>query len=283
MLPDIQDQRDERGLPIQRVGIKDVRLPLTIRQRDGQLQTVQATVTLTVDLAAHKKGTHMSRFVAVLHEWRTQEVDASSLRELLEAMKQRLGASYVDVILSFTYFVTKHAPVTGLASLLDYRVSLAAELDRHDQFRLLVGMEVPYTSLCPCSKEISDYGAHNQRGSLRVKLEVDPAHPALTLEDLGELLEAQSSCEVYPLLKRPDEKFVTEYAYDHPKFVEDILRDTVLALREDPRVGWFEAEIENYESIHNHNAYAYHNEAWVQDGPAQPLVAKLMVLEGAGR
>lgn len=274
---DVQEEADQRGLPIQRVGVKDVLLPFTVRQADGQLQPVQASVTLTANLVAQKRGTHLSRFMRLLHERMTVPLDAAALRTLLAALMDRLEAQRADVVVGFPYFVRKPAPVTQIVSLLNYGCVMAAELDQHGQFRVVLGMDVPYTSLCPCSKEISDYGAHNQRGSLKVKVEVDST-ATISFEELGNLLEAQSSCPVYPILKRPDEKFVTEYAFDHPKFVEDILRDTVLLLRQDPRIGWFEVEIENYESIHNHNAYAFHNEAWEPAGPVPPLVAKAVVL-----
>lgn len=258
-LEDVQQSPDHRGIDIQKVGIKDVFLPFSILTKAGGSQTVLGKVRLTVDLPRHYKGTHMSRFSEILDRWADRPITGPGMEEILSEVRQRLQAGRADLMLSFKYFIEKKAPVSGARGLLDYDIEFDGSL-REDGYHFILGLTVPFTSVCPCSREISAYGAHNQRGLLRVRLSYEPGE-FLWIEDLVELLEGQASCPVYPILKREDEKIVTERAYDNAKFVEDILRDAVLALRSLPRVGWFSIECENFESIHNHNAYAAHDEA----------------------
>ena len=257
-MKDVQNQKDTRGIGIQNVGVKDVHLPLLIRTREGGFQSVLANVQLSVGLPMHFKGTHMSRFVEALLPWGSKPISNTELRQLLVDTCERLEADAAEVRIDFKYFVEKKAPVSGKASLMDYDCTFIArrESDRHT---FILGLEVPVTSCCPCSKEISDYGAHNQRTLIKAQVRFHGGF--LWIEDLAGLLERMGSCQLYPLLKREDEKFVTEQAYDNAKFVEDILRDTVIALRAEPLIAWFDIECESIESIHNHSAFARHIES----------------------
>jgi GTP cyclohydrolase I len=223
-----------------------------VRAADGQAQATVAQVDMYVGLPDSVKGTHMSRFVEVLQRHH-EAIDAAAFRRLTRTMLGRLEASSGYVEMRFPYFVNKRAPVSQVQSLLDYRVTLRAEVDAHGRYGYSVQVLVPVTSLCPCSKEISDYGAHNQRShiTIRARLEGDMA-----IEELIGIAEEQASCQLWGLLKRPDEKYVTERAYDNPKFVEDLVRDIALALNRDARVRAYAVESENFESIHNHSAYA---------------------------
>ncbi len=253
-IPDTQSSRDERHLAIQRVGIKDVRYPLKV-MLDGGVQTVQATWTLDVALPAERKGTHMSRFVEWLNDAQAPDApafDLAVMRTRMADMLQRLNATDGCVEAQFTFFVAKRAPVTGAPSLLDYSARLIAEAH---QTSIAVWLEVavPVKSLCPCSKEISDYGAHNQRSMVTIRVE---PKAAMGWGELVRFAETNASSEIWPLLKRPDEKWVTEHAYDNPKFVEDLVRDVALSLNADARVGRYTVDVENFESIHNHSAYA---------------------------
>ena len=256
---DIQNLADERGIPIQKVGVKDVHLPFQIKTKSGSFQTVLALIRLTVDLPQEYKGTHMSRFIEVLSDWRQKPVSNREMDAMLRDIMLRLEARRSHIEIRFKYFIEKNAPVSGLASLLDYDCVFEGNLESGGQLDFILGLSVPFTSLCPCSREISEYGAHNQRGIMKVKIKFPPGR-FIWIEDLAKLMEMQGSSPVYPLLKREDEKFVTEGAYDNPKFVEDVLRDLVLALRSLEGVAWFEAECETFESIHNHSAYAFHVE-----------------------
>ncbi len=251
LLADVQDSLDAREIAIQRVGVKSVRHPLAIRRADGSSLATVAMWNLDVELAADKKGTHMSRFIALLEQPR-EALDPAGLRFMLGKLIDLLGAERGQIELEFPYFVEKVAPVSGVTSLLDYQVRLTGRIDRGET-ALQMRVVVPVTSLCPCSKEISEYGAHNQRS--HVTLEVDLVAD-LGIEDLVAIAEQEASSELYGLLKRADEKFVTERAFDNPKFVEDLVRDVVKRLRTDKRVGHFAVEVENFESIHNHSAYA---------------------------
>ncbi len=252
-LPDVQSIPDTRRLPIQRVGVKSVRHPLRIAGVQGQVQSSVAVIDLYVALPADVKGTHMSRFVELLQAHADTPLDLPGLRALLQDMLVRLGADEGEITLRFPYFVNKRAPVSGVHSLLDYEVvwQVRGRIDEPAQVRQTV--QVPVTSLCPCSREISDYGAHNQRSHLTLEVELVQD---MALEELIRVAETAASCELWGLLKRPDEKYVTERAYENPKFVEDLVRDVALALQEDPRVAAFSVESENFESIHNHSAYA---------------------------
>ncbi|VBB06856.1 gtp cyclohydrolase fole2/mpta [Lucifera butyrica] len=256
---DVQNSSDMRGIAIQKVGVKDVHLPFLIKTKEGHFQSVLAKIELTVDLPQEFKGTHMSRFIEVLSDWSQKPVSGREMENILTDTIQRLNAQSAELAIRFKYFVEKVAPVSQLKSMLDYDCSFTGKLAQGGKLDFTMGLAVPFTSLCPCSKEISRYGAHNQRGLMRVNLKYAKGK-FIWIEDLAALMEAQGSCPVYPLLKREDEKYVTERAYENPKFVEDILRDLVLALRALDGVEWFEIHCENYESIHNHSAYAAHVE-----------------------
>ena len=250
-IADVQSSKDLRNLPINRVGIKDLRFPIQIAAASG-VQTTVARLTMTVRLPADQKGTHMSRFVALM-ENRNRPLDYDELKNLTQQMLELLGAEAGAISASFPFFRRKTAPVSGIQSLLDYDVTLGGEVE-NGAYRHTLKVLVPVTSLCPCSKEISQYGAHNQRSHVTVSL-VCREHVAI--EDIIDIVEEQASCQLYGLLKRPDEKYVTERAYENPKFVEDMVRDVAVTLRGDERIASFVVESENFESIHNHSAYAY--------------------------
>ncbi|HUL46161.1 MAG TPA: GTP cyclohydrolase FolE2 [Steroidobacteraceae bacterium] len=247
---DVQARTDTRRLPINRVGIKDISHPVRVKDRSSGEQHTIATFNMYVSLPHDFKGTHMSRFVEALHAER--EISVESFRAMLEGMTARLEAETGHIEMSFPFFVTKKAPVSGVESLMDYRASLIGE---HAQGRtaLWVRVAVPVTSLCPCSKRISDYGAHNQRSHVTITARL---RDHMWIEELIEIAESEASCELYGILKRPDEKYVTERAYENPKFVEDLVRDVASRLNRDERVAAYTVEAENFESIHNHSAYA---------------------------
>jgi GTP cyclohydrolase I len=253
LLPDTQALPDLRRLPIQKVGIRDLRYPIRVKAAGGQVQSVLATLQMTVGLPHDVKGTHMSRFVEVLERQR-DPLDLDGFRALFAAMLERLDATTGHLSMRFTYFIRKEAPVSGVASLLDYDATWEAACETPGDTRITVSVTAPVTSLCPCSKKIADYGAHNQRSLITIRAELRGA--SITLEELARVAEDEASCEVWGLLKRPDEKWVTERAYDNPKFVEDLVRDIALRLTDDGRVGAFRVTSENFESIHNHSAYA---------------------------
>ena len=251
-IPDIQGTPDTRRIAIDQVGIKDLRYPVTVRDRAGEALPTVAHATMTVHLPEQYKGTHMSRFVQILHE-HVEPLSADTFGAMLETMLARLNAEAGRIVLSFPFFARKHAPVTGAESLLDYEVTLTGERDLEGASTFHIGVMIPVTSLCPCSKEISDYGAHNQRAHVTVNARVDGP---IWVQDIIDLVEGSASCELYGLLKRPDEKYVTERAYDNPKFVEDMIRDMAVALNGDKRIRAYSLEAENFEAIHNHQAYA---------------------------
>ncbi|MDA8145736.1 MAG: GTP cyclohydrolase FolE2 [Thermaerobacter sp.] len=265
MLSDVQNRSDHRGVDIQEVGIKRLSLPLLIKEKEGGFQSVTGYITAAVELTRRYKGTHMSRFVEVLETWGKRSISNQEVEAVLRSLAARLEARRTSLALTFRYFLPKRAPVSGHESMMGYPCRFEGRLDG-ERFEFVLGVSVPVVSLCPCSKEISRYGAHNQRAVIRVRLRQAPRR-MLWLEDLIRLLELQGSAPIYPLLKREDEKAVTEKSYENPKFVEDILRDTIIALREDPRVAWFEAECESYESIHDHSAFAYHREGLDEGWP----------------
>ncbi|ALE57777.1 GTP cyclohydrolase I [Paraburkholderia sp. GV068] len=251
VMPDVQSTPDTRQIPIQRVGVKAVRHPLTVRTQSGDAQPTVGTWNLDVHLPADQKGTHMSRFVALLEENKAP-LEPATFRTMLAAMLQKLEAEAGRIEVSFPYFVNKTAPVSGVQSLLDYEVTLTGET-RNGETRLFLKVLVPVTSLCPCSKKISQYGAHNQRSHVTINAELAGE---VAVEDLIRIAEEEASCELWGLLKRPDEKFVTERAYENPKFVEDLVRDVAQRLNADERIVAYVLEAENFESIHNHSAYA---------------------------
>jgi GTP cyclohydrolase IB len=250
-LLDVQSQPDARNVRIEAVGIKGLRYPVTIRARQGLVPTV-ATLSMTVGLEATAKGTHMSRFVELL-EAHDGPLDEIAFQNMVVDMLARLDARSGSIEMRFPYFVQKAAPVTGVRSRLDYEACWKANVSEDGETSFRVEVSVPATSLCPCSKEISEYGAHNQRSCIRIEAEL---LGDLSMEQLIGIAEQSASCEVYGLLKRPDEKYVTERAYDNPKFVEDLVRDVAVALNADPRIGAYVVEAENFESIHNHSAFA---------------------------
>jgi GTP cyclohydrolase IB len=249
-IPDTQSARDERHLAIQRVGIKDVRYPLQLRVA-GAVQSTAALWALDVALPAEKKGTHMSRFVAWLDAL-DLPLDLGSLRQRHGLMLDKLGASEGRVEAAFSFFLRKRAPVSGVQSLLDYQGRWIAET-RAGVTAVHMEVSVPVKTLCPCSKEISDYGAHNQRSLVTIRVEL---LQAIEWQELVRFAEDEASSEIWPMLKRSDEKWVTERAYENPKFVEDLVRDVALRLNGDARIGRYVVEVENFESIHNHSAYA---------------------------
>ncbi len=250
-MEDVQGRSDSRQIEINKVGVKDLRHPVRVRDRTGHEQHTVATFSMYVNLPQDFKGTHMSRFVSIL-EGHDREITVESFHEMLAEMTQRLEAHSGHIEMTFPYFVNKRAPVTGVESLMDYEVSFIGEIhgDRHETW---VRVAVPITTLCPCSKQISERGAHNQRSLVVVTALTDGF---VWLEELIDLVEAEGSCELYGLLKRPDEKHVTEQAYDNPKFVEDVVRDIANRLNADERIAAYTATSENYESIHNHSAFA---------------------------
>jgi GTP cyclohydrolase I len=247
---DVQGRADTRRIPINRVGIKDIKHPVRVKDRSAGEQHTIATFNMYVNLPHNFKGTHMSRFVEVLHGER--EISVESFRGMLEKMTERLEADAGHIEMSFSFFVMKKAPVSGVESLMDYRASLIGER-RNGVTEMWIEVVVPVTSLCPCSKKISDYGAHNQRSHVTIKAKL---RRHIWIEELIRVAETEASCELYGILKRPDEKYVTERAYDNPKFVEDLVRDVAQRLNDEERVAAYVVEAENFESIHNHSAYA---------------------------
>ena len=260
---DVQNQADARGIAIQRVGIKDAHLPFLIKTKDGGFQQVLARILFTVALPMEYKGTHMSRFLEILMPWSKKPLAEPEMEAMLEEALERLDAQSAEVELSFKYFIDKEAPVSRRKSVLDLDCFFRGTKVRGEKMAFTLGVDVPFTSLCPCSKEISEYGAHTPRSVCRPAVRFPEEQDSIFIETLAALIEKQGSSPIYPLLKREDEKYVTEAAYENPKFVEDILRDTVLALRSLPGIAWFSIECENYESIHNHNAFAAHEETVV--------------------
>jgi GTP cyclohydrolase I len=258
-MEDVQGKVDHRGIAIQRVGVSQIRLPVRIETKSGGFQSVLATIRMTVDLPQEYKGTHMSRFLEVMHPWSDKVLSSRAVGEILVEMRERLQAETAHFEMDFEYFITKIAPISKKQGLLGIHCRFEGTLGNEKE-DFVLQVDVPVTSLCPCSKEISTYGAHNQRSEIRVRVRNDHQDRYLWIEELVELLEAQASCSVYPVLKREDEKFVTEKAYENPKFVEDMVRDVVLALRAQPGISWFQVECENFESIHSHNAYAFQEE-----------------------
>ena len=251
-MPDIQATADHRRLAIQQVGVKGLRYPLTLEDVAGEAHPTVATLAMTVGLPPEVKGTHMSRFVELLERPRAA-LSLPDLRQMFAEMLLHLQANSGRIEIRFPYFIRKMAPVSGVSSLLDIDAGIDVWAEPGGKVEMALAVTVPVTSLCPCSKEISDYGAHNQRShlSLRVQLKAEMA-----LEELVRIAEDAASCEVFGLLKRPDEKWVTERAYDNPKFVEDLVRDIALRLQDDARIGTWSVASENFESIHNHSAYA---------------------------
>jgi len=250
-MPDVQGSADTRNIAIDKVGIKDIKYPVRVKDRSGREQNTIANFNMYVNLPHNFKGTHMSRFVEILNE-HEYEITIESFKVMLSEMTTRLEAESGHIEMTFTYFIRKSAPVSGVKSLLDYEVTFIGELVNNIPV-ITLKVIIPATSLCPCSKEISDFGAHNQRSHITIMVKTNGF---LWIEDIIDLAEKEASSELYGLLKRPDEKSVTEKAYNNPKFVEDIVRDVAAKLNEDQRISSYSIESENFESIHNHSAYA---------------------------
>ncbi|MDE0597188.1 MAG: GTP cyclohydrolase FolE2 [Akkermansiaceae bacterium] len=251
-LRDTQNERDDRNLPINRVGVKSLRFPVEVREKNGEAQRTIATVALAVDLPHHYKGTHMSRFVEALNS-HGKCLDVRSMAALPRELLERLDARRAHVEFEFPFFRSKAAPVTGKEGMMDYEVRFSVEAEKDGAIDFVLTVMVPVTTLCPCSKAISARGAHNQRGLVTYSIRFsDP----VWIEDAVELVERSASSELYSLLKRPDEKEVTERAYDHPVFVEDLVRNVASRSDAHATITWYRVEAENFESIHNHNAYA---------------------------
>ncbi len=249
---DIQNQRDHRNIDIDKVGVKDVRYPITVLDKEIKTQQTVALINMYVNLPRDYKGTHMSRLVEILNE-HNRRISIQNFSDILSTMKERLNAESAHIEISFPYFIMKSAPVTRSQGLMEYQCTFKGSLNNQGK-DLVILLNVPITTLCPCSKEISEFSAHNQRGEVRLQARFKKF---IWIEDLIKLVEGNASCDIYSVLKREDEKYVTEKAYNNAKFVEDIVRDIAVNLDNDPNITWFAVESENFESIHNHNAYAY--------------------------
>ena len=250
-MKDMQNHIDNRNIDIDQVGVKGIRYPITVLDKDmGKQQTV-AKINMYVNLPRYYKGTHMSRFVEILNE-HSRRISLENFSQILQEMKDRLNAESAHMEISFPYFINKAAPVSGIQGLMEYKCAFKGSLNKGSD--LVIMINVPITTLCPCSREISDFGAHNQRGEVRLQVRFKKF---VWIEDLIKLAEKAASSDVYSVLKREDEKYVTEKAYQNPMFVEDIVREIAVTLNNDPNITWFAVESENFESIHNHNAYAY--------------------------
>jgi len=250
-ISDIQSLKDHRNIEINKVGVKSIRYPITVLDKKNGTQHTIATINMYVNLPHHFKGTHMSRFIEILNRYR-QGINITNISTIMNDMKKSLRAESAHMEIEFPYFIEKHAPVTKAKSLMEYTCKFWGS--HNDRLDIIVGVEVPITTLCPCSKEISKKGAHNQRSMVTVKIRFKKI---FWIEDLIKIVEQSASSEVYAILKRPDEKYVTEKAYDNPMFVEDVVRNVAGKLRKDQNINWFSVESENIESIHNHNAYAF--------------------------
>lgn len=250
-LPDVQASLDERKIVIQKVGVKSIRHPLTLKTKNGTQGSI-AIIDMTVMLPAHIKGTHMSRFLEILQS-NHDPISFDSMHVLLKDMLLRLEAEEGHIEMRMPLFINKIAPISRVESLLDYDLTIKVSSEK-GIVRYILGVQVPVTSLCPCSKKISEYGAHNQRSHIIISAELTND---LAVEDLISIAEQAASCELWGLLKRPDEKYVTEKAYDNPKFVEDLVRDIAVALHQEEKIVSYEVSSENFESIHNHSAYAW--------------------------
>lgn len=253
-MPDVQGSADSRNVAIDKVGVRDIRYPITLHNpQTGGNQSTVAVVNMYVGLPHHQKGTHMSRFLEVLNAHH-ESIRSDEVMQITRDMQRRLEAEEAHLELTFPYFIDKPAPVSRQVGKIDIEVTLECSSNHVDD--MVLGIKVPATSLCPCSKEISEYGAHNQRCEMEVRVRFAQGKK-MWIEELFQLVEQGASTQVFAVLKRPDEKYVTEAAYDKPKFVEDIVRDLAIALDDEKRVVWYEVKSTNYESIHNHNAYAF--------------------------
>jgi len=251
-MKDIQNQRDHRNISIDKVGIKEIRYPIKVLDRKNNYQHTVASINMYVDLPHDSKGTHMSRFVEMLHVFQPA-LSLKSFSVILEQMKNDLNAASAHIEVTFPYFIEKKAPISAAMGFMDYTCKLIGTSDPEGKIDLISEVLVPISSVCPCSKEISDGGAHNQRGEVKLSIRFKKF---IWIEDMISLVEKAASCDVYSILKRVDEKHVTEKAFNNPKFVEDIVRDIAKRLLSDENITWFSVSVENFESIHNHSAYA---------------------------
>jgi GTP cyclohydrolase IB len=249
-MPDMQKSRDTRRIAIDKVGVKDISYPIVVMDKNRSFQQTVARVNMYVDLPHQFKGTHMSRFIEILDAYR-EKIALDKMETILERMKEKLGATSAHLEIEFPYFIEKKAPVSGARGLMEYTCTFNASLG--EEFDFILGVKVPVTSLCPCSKELARFGAHNQRSVMTVRVRY---RNFLWIEDLIEIVESCGSSQVYSMLKREDEKFVTEQAYENPRFVEDMVREATLKLTAMDNITWFSMEAENHESIHKHSAYA---------------------------
>jgi len=250
---DVQNQIDIRNIAINKVGIKKIKYPISVLDRQNKIQHTVADINMSVSLPKQFKGTHMSRFIEVINKYK-REIKIENIDEILNYIKVKLNAQEAHLEMSFPYFIEKSAPVSGEKGLMDYICRIHAKVNGKNETDLILGVSIPITTLCPCSKEISKFGAHNQRSEVTILVRMTEF---VWLEELISLVESSGSCEIYSLLKREDEKYVTEQAYENPVFVEDVVREVTEKLSLDKRIIWFTVESENFESIHNHNAYAF--------------------------
>ncbi len=251
LIVDVQNTRDYRKVDINKAGVKGIKYPIIVLDKKNKTQHTIASINMYVDLPCRFKGTHMSRFIEILNRYR-QGINVRNLFTVLHEMKKKLNAKSAHIEIEFPYFIEKTAPVSKAKSLLEYTCRLWGSL-LHDRVDITLGVEVPVTTLCPCSKEMSAKGAHNQRGIVSIKIKFKGL---FWIEDVIKIAEKSASCEVYSLLKRPDEKHVTDKAYNNPMFVEDVVRTIAGKLQKNANITWFSVESENLESIHNHSAYA---------------------------
>jgi GTP cyclohydrolase IB len=250
---DVQSQKDDRNIAIDKVGVKNIRYPITVRDKENGSQHTVASINMYVNLPHDHKGTHMSRFIEVLSEYRRQ-ITLENFSAILDELKKRLNAESAHLEVTFPYFITKKAPVSQAEGLMEYICTMKGSANHTKTRDLVLQLKIPVATVCPCSKEISDFGAHNQRGEVRVSLRFKKF---IWIEDIIRLVEESSSTEVFSVLKREDEKFVTEKSYENPMFVEDVVREIARKLEADSNITWFSVDSENFESIHNHSAYAY--------------------------
>ncbi len=249
---DIQSEKDLRNIPLKRVGVSDVEYPIRVMDRANGTQHTVAKINMFVDLPKEFRGTHMSRFMEVLNRHHC-DMSIKNIENVLDDMKDSLNAEESHIEVRFPYFILKKAPVTNIESYMNYKCAFIAS--KHDKMDFVLEVQTPVHNLCPCSKSISKYGAHNQRGIVIIKIRM---HKLVWIEEIVKIAEDASSAPLYSLLKREDEKFVTEKAYENPRFVEDVVRNATLSLLANKRITYFSVEAENFESIHNHNAYAFY-------------------------
>lgn len=252
---DVQNYKDNRNIPIDKVGVKDIRYPITLLDKNKETQSTIASFNMYVDLPHNFKGTHMSRFIEILNEYHNG-IHVDILPEILKKMKHSFEAKNAHLEISFPYFISKKAPVSRAESLMEYNCEFSSFLSAENKIDLGTSVSVPIMTLCPCSKEISNKGAHNQRGIVKVSIK-SIKNKLIWIEDIIDWVESCASTDVYALLKRPDEKYVTEKAYENPKFVEDVVRDVAEILKSNKDITSYRVSVENYESIHNHSAYAF--------------------------